>query len=65
MEARKTDCSASAISIPNDLAKTLVTTDKIRGIQGGECGCKNSISAKMYREREVVNPDEIEIGLED
>jgi hypothetical protein len=61
--------SASAISIPNDLAKTLVTTDKIRGIQGGECGCKNSISAKMYREREgvreVVNPDEIEIGSED
>jgi hypothetical protein len=29
------------------------------------CGCKNGIGKEMYRVREVVNPDEIEIGLED
>jgi hypothetical protein len=62
--------SASAISTPNGQAKALGTTDKMGGIQGKEngsreCGCKNGMGAEMYREREVVNPDEIEIGLED
>jgi hypothetical protein len=47
-----------------------VTTDKLGGESGiGECGCKKGIGSEMYREREgvreVVNPDEIEIGLED
>jgi hypothetical protein len=62
--------TASATSILNDQANALVTTDKIEGIQGkengnGELGRENGIGARMYREREVVNPDEIEIELED
>jgi hypothetical protein len=62
--------SASATSISNYQTKTLVTTDKLGGESGiGECGCKKGIGSEMYREREgvreVVNPDEIEIGLED
>jgi hypothetical protein len=62
--------TASATSILNDQANALVTTDKIEGIQGkengnGELGRENGIGARMYRERGVVNPDEIEIELED
>jgi hypothetical protein len=61
---------SSATSTPNDQATTLVTSDKLGGWNSsGEGDCEKGISAEMYKEREgvreVVNPDEIEIGLED